>query len=350
MRTPSVMFWWLAVLGLSCAAPAGSSDAAADAGPTDAGSLDGGAVDAGLPDAGVVDAGWWPTTIVAASANGANLSQWAVAATGNVPPIKTMTVTGEGIFGFAVAPSGALVLARGHTGIEVYDAWGTGAPAPTRVIAGPNFLGSIATGIVAVAVDEAGRIFAARCNDLGGVEAQYEILVFSANASGDAVPVQIISPLATSQLMQISLALHGTELFVGTTDVLVFPTTANGAAAPTRTLTVGRGVTQLAFDASGQRLLVAATNEVLEFDASAQGAATPLRTLQGAVTQIDQAAGVAVAPDGTVFVSSTQQSGTPAILAFDATATGNVAPLRSITGPNAALAFSGRFAGSLQLH
>lgn len=70
------------------------------------------------------------------------------------------------------------------------------------------------------------------------------------------------------------------------------------------------------------------------FSGSFNGNVSPLRTLGGSNTQLTFATGIAIAPNGDVYVS---QSGSDHVLVFDSGAGGNVDPERVIVGPNTQL-------------
>ena len=77
------------------------------------------------------------------------------------------------------------------------------------------------------------------------------------------------------------------------------------------------------------------------FSSSATGDAAPTGTLAGSNTMIYNIEGIAVDHSGNLYVASLAQaqapnpplSGTPSILEFSAGSTGNVAPIRTISGP-----------------
>ena len=74
---------------------------------------------------------------------------------------------------------------------------------------------------------------------------------------------------------------------------------------------------------------------ILVFAKGASGNVAPLRTISGASTQLNLPFGVAVAARGDIFVAN---EGASSVLRFDATANGDVAPVATIAGSNTGFA------------
>lgn len=135
----------------------------------------------------------------------------------------------------------------------------------------------------------------------------------------------------------------GGDLAVGNTgEVLVYAAGATGTAAPLRTITGGLSTlwspNAMALDAAGQ-LYVAFGNipgGISVFAANANGAAAPLRVITGPATLLDLGPdGLAVDASGTIYAIRQDPSGfLGGVLAFSSTATGNAAPIRNISGSN----------------
>jgi hypothetical protein len=71
---------------------------------------------------------------------------------------------------------------------------------------------------------------------------------------------------------------------------------------------------------------------IVVFAPTATGDIAPIRTIQGALTQLGALGGIQVDAVGNIFVVSTDIHGeNPTVLKFSATASGNVAPTLSIT-------------------
>jgi len=117
---------------------------------------------------------------------------------------------------------------------------------------------------------------------------------------------------------------------------------ASGASVPIRTISgAATGITcpyQLALDAAGRIGVVnvpAAGNvSLLIFSATATGNVAPAQTIGGAATQLSSGNfGIAFAPGGSIYASGINAAGTAsAILQFASAATGNMAPVSTITG------------------
>jgi hypothetical protein len=124
------------------------------------------------------------------------------------------------------------------------------------------------------------------------------------------------------------------------TSIVSFPIDASGDVAPSST--IGGNLTNLssagglAID-STHAFYVATPLAILVFAPGATGNVAPARTIAGpsALPSTDSFASVAVAPDGTIFAASqaTSNPQNPKILVFAPGANGNVAPIRTITGP-----------------
>ncbi len=131
--------------------------------------------------------------------------------------------------------------------------------------------------------------------------------------------------------------------------VNVFALGASGDVAPIRTLSGAatgiEGPLGIAIDLVHDELVivsykVADGGSVTVFPRTANGNATPLRTIQGPSTGFSQPQGVGIdLAHDEIYVanSSFLTGGAGALLVFPRTATGNVAPTRQISGPNAML-------------
>ncbi len=125
------------------------------------------------------------------------------------------------------------------------------------------------------------------------------------------------------------------------TAIAGFPISSTGDAAPTTRIAGDQtnldGALALAVDKQGF-LYAAVPLAILVFAPGTTGNAPPARSIAGpnALAATDSFVGVTVASDGTIFAASELGSGVnrnPKILSFSNTANGNVAPIRTITGP-----------------
>jgi DNA-binding beta-propeller fold protein YncE len=173
---------------------------------------------------------------------------------------------------------------------------------------------------------------------------------------GDA-PKRTISGPATLLARPAGLAVDSVhqELYVANdvdvnAPILVFPLSADGNVAPTRVLqgplTTLRGPMGLALDLVHNELLVVSykvddEGSITTFPRTAQGNVAPTRTIQGPLTGFNrpQALVLDLVHNELIvansFFDNTVSLG--GLLVFPRAATGNVAPIRQITGGNTAL-------------
>ena len=279
--------------------------------------------------------------------------QFSGTASGNVSP--TATISGPPNTAFnALATDGAGNIYASYYGpkdaggVAEYAAGATGTTTPIR-----RLLGDATTGVTAVdglAASALGEIFVGE--DYGGVQA------FSATATGSVPPSRRIlgayemggglSTIGTAN----SVAVDGSDnLYVvnqgniGGQPLLVFGPTATGNVAPLYTIggpvagiTVG-SADSVATDSSGNTYVTirsANGGAILEFAAGARGNVAPIRTISGPSTLLHALNGIKVDSAGNIYVVSatSPQSGvniSPTILKFSATATGDVPPTSTFT-------------------
>jgi hypothetical protein len=170
-------------------------------------------------------------------------------------------------------------------------------------------------------------------------------------------PKRTISGAATQLARPAGLVVDSVhqELYVandvdGPGAILVFPLSADGNVAPSRVLegplTTIRGPMGLALDLVHNELIVVSykvddEGSITTFPRTAQGNVAPIRTIQGPLTAFNrpQALVLDLVHNELIvansFFSNTLSLG--ALLVFPRTATGNVAPVRQITGTNTGL-------------
>lgn len=258
-------------------------------------------------------------------------------ANGNVAPLRVLTGPATALSapeGDDVDPANneLWVANNGANSIDVYARTATANTPPIRSIVGA------ATGLnrpVGVDVDVVNNeVFVA--NALGPT-----VTVYLRTASGNVAPIRTLGGAATL-IVNPFVAVVDTvnnELFVLnvlTQTVRVFSRTANGNVAPLRSFTGPFTFAQdLAVDPTNNEVILADTgnNSVLAFSRTATGAAVPLRTIAGPATTLNTPVGLYVdAVNNEIGVVNTFTA-TPAITIYSRTASGNVAPLRTITGP-----------------
>jgi len=230
-----------------------------------------------------------------------------------------------------------------------------GTVSPTSTLTGP-------TGVVfsGLAVDETGNayvggeIFGTGGGSGGPPLTAVEILVYAPGASG-AQPTRTITSSSlqvnsggiyaltvdNSGNLYVSGVLAQPNLGIG---VAVFSPTASGSATPTRvieggaTTITGLFPVPIAVDSADNLYVSSADplepNSILIFDSSADGNVPPTRTIGGPATTINSIQGLAVDSAGNIYVSSSGngETGSPEILVFSTGSTGNVAPIRTISG------------------
>jgi Lactonase, 7-bladed beta-propeller len=136
---------------------------------------------------------------------------------------------------------------------------------------------------------------------------------------------------------------------VGGSSITVYPLGANGNVAPVRTLqgalTGIEGPIGMAVDPVHDELIVASyrvagDGTISVFPRTADGNVLPLRTIQGTLTGFNRPQGLALdlVHDEIVVANSYFSTSSPGnVLVFARSASGNVAPLRQISGPDTAL-------------
>lgn len=318
-------------------AACGGGGSQADGGP-DAGDDSG---DANVADADA-DAGAKATTITVLNASGTSLVSFPIGASGDVAPSATISGNLTGLSsagGLAIDAQRAFYVAT-PLAVLVFAPGASGNVAPARTIAGPLALPTTDS-FASLAVAPDGTIFAA--SQATGSPQNPKILVFAPGANGNVAPIRTITgPTTTMQaVLSVSWFFTGIAVADATQHVLFFSTMADGDVAPKRTLNDGAGiVTGSTFDRVGTLYLSRyefSTSTVLAYVAGAQANATPLLAIAGATTKITAADGVAVDESSNVYVTNADPGGA-SVLVFDPAATGDVAPIRTISGSSTTLA------------
>jgi len=276
---------------------------------------------------------------------GSLIQQFVTASDGKVFSTTTVAGTGEVVFsGLAVDGAGNTYV--GGTIFEnapilpnieilVFAPGASGVATPIRTIMGTS------TGLVnapeALAVDGSGNIYAYANVFVDSVE-YFGILVFSSTANGNAAPSRVIAGSATdintAGLGQIAVDSDRNVYVPGGTfaqanSILIFDSGSDGNVLPTRTLTgpdtqinAPLAVTE---DKAGNIYVadqgVNAPPSILEFRAGSTGNAAPIRTISGSATMIGEFRGITVDDDGNIYLNNV-----PDILIFAPSARGNVAP------------------------
>src|SRR5271156_4762797 len=227
-----------------------------------------------------------------------------------------------------------------------------GTVSPSSTVKGP-------TGLTfeGLAVDTTGNLY------VGGVlpgttpasQGELVIVVYAAGSNGMAKPTKTITGNLTglegfTQNTVSGLAVDSSgNLYVssgllkgGLVDpgISVFAPTASGDVAPTNVITMTNigayTMGQIALDSAGNIYVVASQSltpgAILIFASNSTGTVPPTSTITGPETMLDGVDGVAVDSEGNIYVSNVSSTGVFSIFEFSAGSTGNVAPMRTISG------------------
>ena len=177
-----------------------------------------------------------------------------------------------------------------------------------------------------------------------------QIAAFARLAGENTPPVRVLE----GQKTKISRTMHGfgfdslhDEMVVTsplTQAILTFRGGASGEEPPIRVIqgphtqirgTAGGGNDRVSIDPANNEIYIPVTPAaILVFDRTANGDVAPKRVLSGPDTQITGMATVAVDPVHNLLVANTGNS----LLIFDRTASGNTRPIRVIRGPKSEVA------------
>jgi hypothetical protein len=180
------------------------------------------------------------------------------------------------------------------------------------------------------------------------------VVQYAATASGTPTPLSSINIPQTPDVEAIAVDKNSGTIYVtgysytdGQPEIYAYASGSTVSSSPVRTILMGTALStttepyDITVDSAGNVYVAAqdynsGLGSVVEYSSTANGAATPLRVISGASTGIATPVAVAVDSAGTLYVSSRTGSAVyqGAILEFASSASGNVAPLRSITGTN----------------
>ena len=227
------------------------------------------------------------------------------------------TATFTYAYGIAVNSAGTLFLSSADGSIEAFASGFTATSAPTQYLTWgkTNFL---STGN-SIGVDNAGDVFYTDLGNGGGTKSVID--VFAAGTTGATAPVRRITGTNTTSFYYDGFA----EIAVdGAGDLFVaYYNEADDPNAPA--------------GSSGSTLANNEATGIIEFAAGATGNATPVKRIGGALTQIVEPDGFALDAEGNLYYVDAvgtyfANGNTPQLLEmFSSSATGNVAPTRSIT-------------------
>jgi len=185
------------------------------------------------------------------------------------------------------------------------------------------------------------------------------LMYFASNATG-AAPVLRSSTYQPSLIDNLGglvylpasdeVAVGDYQIIAGVAqgEVLFFARTDSGTITPTRRIAgpatmLGEYVVGLAADPQHNELYVLSsegsspsTNRVLTFALNATGDVAPLRQISGAATLLEESGAISYYAfrDELLVTANANGGGTPRILGFPRTTSGNIAPPRNIGGPD----------------
>jgi hypothetical protein len=179
----------------------------------------------------------------------------------------------------------------------------------------------------AIALDATGRVYVANFASSGSY-----ITVYHANPNGGVAPSQTI--FDSVGFYQIAgLAVHGTTIYASVidlafnTEINEYPTTSNGIVSPSAQISGVGNPNGIAVEPNG-KIVVADGSTIKVYAANANGGSPPLQTIAGSATHLNGPIGVALG-SGEIFIAD---QSTPAITAYKITWTGDKAHLTDLTG------------------
>jgi hypothetical protein len=241
---------------------------------------------------------------------------------------------------------------RPNARVLSFAADANGDVAPLTRIKGPQ------TGMLrprGVALDAARNVYVANFAD--EEPGRESVTVYPAGARGDAVPVQSIGGSATQIYLPNGIAVDDADnIYVLNADgpggdgtVTVFAAGANGNVAPMQEISGSNAgivnATSIGLDAN-RNIYVASIDgnlgTIWVFAAGSNGNIAPIQTITGSATQLNWPTGVAVDSQGFIYAVNENSSyqGPSSVTVYAPGANGNVAPVRTIAGPNTGLVFS----------
>jgi hypothetical protein len=302
---------------------------------------------------GSVGPSLYVTQVLAVSSPVSSMMQFSSNSNGSVSPSSTVKgPTGVSFQGLAVDATGNLYVggllssnnpaSQGQLEILVYAPGANGMANPTRTITGNStgLEGFTQNSISGLAVDSSANVYVSSGLIKGGL-VNPGISVFAPTANGDVAPTNVITmtSIGTFTMGQIAVDSAGNIYVVASQSltpgaILIFASNSTGTVPPTSTITGPEtmldGVEGVAVDSEGN---IYASNvdgagvfSIFEFSAGSTGNVAPMRTISGSATTMSAIGNLAVDSAGHIYILNDLN-----ILKFSPTATGNVAPTATIS-------------------
>jgi hypothetical protein len=282
-----------------------------------------------------------------------SIMQFSSDSNGSVSPASTVKgPTGVSFEGLAVDATGNLYVggvllgtnpaSQGQLEILIYAPGSNGMAKPTRTITGNStgLEGFTQNSISGLAVDSSGNIYVSSGLIKGGV-VNDGISVFASTADGDVAPTNVITmtDIGTFTMGQIAVDFAGNIYVVASQSltpgaILIFASNSTGTVPPTSTITGPEtmldGIEGVAVDSQGNIYVSnvdgAGVFSIFEFSAGSTGNVAPMRTISGSATTMNAIGNLTVDSAGNIYVLNDIN-----ILKFSLTATQNVAPTATIS-------------------
>ena len=282
-----------------------------------------------------------PKTITVLNAKGTALASFFADQAGNSAPYAVVTGNLTNLSGaIAVAADGQhnLYVAT-QLALLVFPQGSNGNVAPARTIAGTNALAN--TDVFAgITVASDGTIYAA-AELASGTTRSPKIEVFAPNANGNVAPVRTIGGASSTMTAVLSMASTASQIAVADASqyALFFDAQANGDVPPQRSIKTTAGLAvQIALGVAADVWIADwnfSTSSAVHWATGAVGTTPPDGSIAGPSTKITAIGGIAVDIDATYVVNADPAG--PSILTYPGNTTGDVPPIRQISGASTTL-------------